>query len=275
MSNKVYQKNLFVYLAAFILFVTGCNTHPVTINESLEYNSEINQLLNMDSYPTNVFIGISAPYSDNEKMLKEALYQCARSIAISEILQVSNSLVSEYSSSKGNLSFATEGKAIYLEKEITEILPALELIEIRGDSKTGLVVVAFYPEFDNKQRPFIQTYSTEGVPNWIGHYPVIQGYIVAIGDSLGYKFVKDSLEAADLNAARLLIEKSPQALTETRSYSISKTAETDNNIEDNFQGGILQKANGILQGFYVLARWYDSNDNHFYSLAVIPMNNSK
>jgi hypothetical protein len=260
--------------AAIILMFSSCVTDvPDSGVPPADYrkSASLQELWNLDRYPANVFMGVSAPYVNTDRMVSEALYNCARSIAIGQRLQVSSALVSESSSSGGLLSFATEGGAKYLEDEIADILDRLELLEVRSGSRGGVVVIAADPEVPALSRPFVQEFDASGKPLWVDALPEIPGYLAAVGSVLGYRFERDSLEAADVTAAELLLNKSPKAVTNAQSYSVSSSHKSSAGSLESFQEGVLQKSEGALEGFYVLARWHDAAANYYYSLAVIPL----
>ena len=225
----------------------------------------------LDSYPLNVFMGVSAPYSTREKEVAEALYNCARSIAIHEGIQVTSRLVSESSSSGGLLSFATDGQALYAEDQVREILDRLELIEVRSAKAGGVVILARDPARPAARRPYMQRFDAQRRPDWVKTTPDIPGYLVAVGETLGYRFVRDSLEAADVLAAEALIDASAEAVTESRSYAVNVQGERPSGTASFFQEGVFQVASGNLEGFVILARWHDAHTNRYYSLAAVPL----
>lgn len=259
-----------VFVLVLVITLIGCVTpNAETVLSDIQIKA-IQPLWSLEGYPMNVFMGISAPYVDTNKMVSEALYQCARSIAISQRIQVESSLVSESSAQAGLLSFATEGSAVYFENEIKEILERLELREMRGGTSTGVVVIATDPSVPAFPRLFTETYDLTGRPYWVDQLPEIPGYYTAVGETRGYRFVHDSLETADVLAAEALLRLSSEAVTQARSYSVSSTLNTESGSQESFQEGVLQISEGTLQGFYVLARWYDSASNRYYSLATVP-----
>ena len=247
-----------------LLLSFGC-VNSKTVPQGGDRTMETAQLWNLDGYPLNVFMGVSAPYSTTEKEIAEALYNCARSIAINEGLQVTSKLVSE-SSSNGLLSFATDGSALYSEKDVRIILERLELLEVRNAGREGVVIIASDPVKNAMARPYKQKFDSDGKPTWVHQLPTIDGYLVAVGETLGYAFVRDSLEASDVLAAEALIENSSAAITESKSYAMNIESEGSLGKGSYFQEGVLQVASGTLDGFVILARWYDSSNNHYYSL---------
>lgn len=275
MMNFRYPYRIFLFLSAAVIFTavifSGCMTAEGGLDIGKNKPPEDARLLwDLDAYPANVYMGVSAPYYDVDTMVEKALYRCSRNIAIGKLAAVSSSLVSESSSSQGLISFASDAEALYLEDEIESILSRLELLEVRGNSRTGIIVIAADPAVPADPRPYTQDFGEDGRPTWVDSVPDIPGYITAVGESLEYQFLRDSMEAADFTAAEAIINKSPRAVTKARSYAVNATFETENTHFEHFQEGILQVAEGTLEGFYVLARWYDPDENHFYSLAVVP-----
>lgn len=269
--NAVRNAAAVFLLLLIIPIAASCAFGHAWFGSSAADTEEMQKLWKIDNYPANVFTGISAPLISREKMIQEALYQCARSIAISQRMQVSAKLVSESSSVKGLISYAAEGNAVYWESEIGSILSRLELLEVRGNEKIGIVVVAADPEIPASARPYKQTLAEDGKPDWISRLPVVPGYIFAVGETMEYRFIRDSIEAADFAAAKALIEISPAAVTEARSYSVSKKLSTAASENDMIEGGILQVTDGILENFLVTARWYDPDLKRFYSLASVKL----
>lgn len=270
-TRKRYNRTvlpLYVILALALLIV-GCAT--TENGPSVSGRSDTSILWNIDGYPLNVFMGVSAPYSTREQEVAEALYNCARSIAIHNGLEVTSKLVSEASSAGGLLSFATDGSALYEEREVREILERLELVEVRDAGKEGVVIVAKDPTRPALRRPYAQQFDSAKKPTWVTRTPDVPGYLVAVGETLGYRFLRDSLEAADVLAAEALIEKSAEAVTQARSYVWN--AQSGNKAHDSayFREGVLQVASGNLDGFVILARWHDIKTNRFYSLAAVPL----
>ena len=254
-------------ILVMILLITGCSS-STTVSEEVRAST----IWNLDDYPLNVFMGVSAPYSTREKEVAEALYNCARSIAIHDSLQVTSKLVSEFSSEKGLLSFATDGRALYSEDDVLAILDRLELLEVRDTLSEGVVVIAADPQKEALSRPYVQQVDSSNTPTWIEQLPEIPGYLVAVGQTLGYQYMRDSWEAADVLAAEALIEKSSAAVTGTKSYALNVASDGFKQDSSYYQEGLLQVVAGNLEGFVILARWYDITHNRYYSLAASERN---
>ena len=225
---------------------------------------------NLDGYPMNVFVGVSAPYDDVEKMFAEALYRCARSDALSENIYVTAKLIAESTNATPRAT-ATDGSAFFVADNIENIASRLKVLEVLTRTE-GTIIVAMDPRKDSTSKPYVQEFDPSGKPSWIDNPPDIPGYIVAVGETLAHTYVRDSLEAADISAAYALLDKSDRAVTESRSYSVN--TETSGAYADSrstsgsFDRGTMQISKGILTGFTVLAHWRDPATNKFYSLAL-------
>ncbi len=259
----IFRRFRYSFIPIAVMLIIGCVSVPHG-----QLGNYSGSLWSMDEYPLNVFLGVSAPYADKEKMVAEAMFNCARSIAISELLQVTSSLVSETSSSEGLFSFATEGKASYFDGEVLAILDRLVLVEVRPAGRQGLVILAMDPMIGSVQRPFIQSFDSAGKPRWVDNVPEIPGYIVAVGETLGYQYLRDSLEAADVAAAEALLDRSLSVVTHAKSYSLHITSADTYSSSSYFQDGVLQINDANLVGFHVLARWHDAAANRYYALAI-------
>ena len=226
-------------------------------------------LWNLDQYPMNVFYGIASPSGNREAMAAEALYRCARSVAISEHLYVSTGLVTETSGSQLQ-TFATRGEAVYDEGSVEGIAARLKTLEaIEGPE--GLLLVAEDPAKTAAPRPDAGGRDDSGRPLWVDNPPRLQGFIAAVGETRGYRYLKDSLEAADIAAAYALMESSADTITEARSYSETATMTGQTRTEEAGMNGVFQLSRGNIKGFYVLARWFDARNNIYYTLAVCPV----
>ena len=189
-----------LFALAFALLVFSLLTVGALCAESPEGN--------LDAYPMNVFVGVSAPYDNADKMFAEALYRCARSDALSESIYVTAKLINE-STNATQRTTATDGSAFFVADDIESIASRLKVLAILTRSE-GTIVIAMDPMKDATNRPYIQQFDPSGKPSWIDNPPDIPGYIVAVGETLAHTYVRDSLEAADISAAYALLDKKRQ-----------------------------------------------------------------
>lgn len=269
----------FAALASLLCLVSSCTSFPErgassdgSVKEGLAPVSNtrhFDALWNLDGYPMNVFYGLAAPSGDREAMAAEALYRCARSVAISEHLYVSTGLVTESAGAQLQ-SWASRGEAVYDESSIEGIASRLKTLELI-EGKEGMLLIAEDPAKTAVRRPDAGGRDKTGRPAWIDSPPQIPGYIAAVGETKGYRFLTDSLEAADIAAAYALMEASADTVTEARSYSETAKATGQTQTGEAGRNGVFQLSRGTIQGFYVLARWFDARKNVYYTLAVCPV----
>ena len=268
-----WKRYLWVLIPFGLIISTICG--PLVIVAAEGYYAQgssvqLRESWNLDDYPLNVFMGIAAPYARREDMVKEALLQCARSIAINEMIEMVSSFVTESHSVLGLLSYGMQGQASYSGEHLKDILDRIELIDIKEISGEGMIALVSDPNKAAAVRPYRQSFDSQGKPDWVDHTPTIPGYYVAVGEVLGYRFLSDSMEAADVTAAESLLDMTVTAVTNTRSYQVTRESEIGGRGFSAYQQGLYQTTSGYLQGFVVIARWYDPTTNHFYSLAVVP-----
>jgi hypothetical protein len=266
MRNK--SRYLLHILVVAVFLTTGCASTNRQF-ESRDAGADLVALWNLDRYPMNVYMGIAAPYTDRNRMVREAILQCARTIAISERIEMESRVVSEMDTVQGLISFATAGKSVYWEEQLQEIVNRIELKEVREIPGEGVVVIAADPVKFSGQRPYVQEFGSDGRPTWVDREPQLPGYRVAVGETLGYRFLRDSLEAADVLAAEALLNKVQTTMTLIRSYVVTAEETTTSSSSTFMCTGVFEETIGVLDGFTVLARWYDAKLNRFYSLAVV------
>ena len=159
-------------------------------------------LLDLRSHPANVYLGISGPYSTQERMVEKAILACAKSILLEKALAMDNTLVMQSNSNKGLLSFAQKGKAYYDDTSLKDVVEALVVLSVTFDPKAGAVVLARYPDSFHTKRIYTASVSSHGRPDWLVRLPQVDGYRFGIGSSRAYYFLNDSLEASDFAAAQ-------------------------------------------------------------------------
>lgn len=222
-------------------------------------------ILDMSRYPTNVFIGISGPYSNQERMVQEGILSCARLIALSEAIAVDNRIVTQWDSKKGLRSFATEESAHYDDSTLATIINRLEVVSVSFDRDAGAIVVVRDLLLDAEPRPTTGGYGSDGKPLWIRELPENDVFRFGLGMSGPYRFLNDSLEAADFVAAQNLLDRKTDHL-----YSKGYTKVISGQDDEVMETGIYQASMGLLKGFMVVARYYDAGTGTYWSLAAVP-----
>lgn len=214
--------------------------------------------LDISRYPSNVYVGISGPYSTQERMVEEAILSAAKSILLNQALALDSRLVSSYHSSMGLTSFATEEAAYYDDRAMAETIDALKVLSIQFDEQAGAVVLVSYPGQAEASRIYQTVYDEQGLPTWLKTYPKVDGYRFGVGSAKRYYFLNDSLEAADFAAAQNLLD-----LKTDHALSVEKVR-TEGEV---MQRDLYQAQRGLLSGFSILARYYDKDAQTYWSLA--------
>jgi len=219
-------------------------------------------MLDMSGQPADVFVGISGPYSTKERMVQEAILSCARLIALSEAVALDNRLVTQWNSDKGLRSFATESNAYYDGSRLVDIVNRLEVLTVSFDENAGAIVTARDRTHESGKRPEVGGYGADGRPAWTKEHPQVAGFRFGVGTSGIYRYLNDSLEAADFAAAQDLLDRYTDQLY-VKGYT-------------KLDGGAMetaayQESTGLLQGFMVVARYFDVAAGTYWSLAAVPI----
>ncbi len=249
-------------LGCFILLsLIGCSTTGGASDPRV--GSQALSLLDLSSYPADVYVGISGPYSTQERMVEEAILACAKSILLERALAMDATLVMQSSSNKGLLAYAQKEQAYYDDTSLKEIVEALEILSITFDAKAGSVVLARYPDGLHTKRIYTARAVSEGKPDWLVRLPQVEGYRFGIGSSKAYYFLNDSLEASDFSAAQNLLDFNTE-----HAYSKSLTTTRDGS-ENSMDSVLYQAQRGLLRGFTIVDRYYDKDSDTYWSLASI------
>jgi hypothetical protein len=247
-----------------LLITTSLISCVHTTNQNIRSEKEKSLLLlNLSSYASNVYVGISGPYSTQEKMVEMALISCAKSILLEEALALDNTLVMQTNSKDGLTSFAQKEKAYYDDSSLARVIDSLDVLSINFDEKAGAIVIAEYAERKATKRPYTPQYDTTGTPLWVKRYPEEKGFRFGIGSSKSYYYLHDSLEAADFSAAQNLLDLYSE---HTFSTSLDKTYDDE---VSRMESSLYQAQRGLLKGFSIVDRYYDKESDTFWSLASI------
>lgn len=214
--------------------------------------------LDVSAYPSNVYVGLSGPYSTKEKMVEQAILDCAKNVLIKDAIALDSTLVLQWNSSVGLKSFASDQMAYYDDTALRATIDALQILEIHFDQDAGAVVIARNNLEKEEKRVYTTKLDSNGKPQWLATYPKISGYRFGIGSSRPYYYLNKTLEAADFMAAQNLLD-----LNTEHAFSIEKV-QTNN---DAMERALYQAQRGLLQGFSILARYYDETTDTYWSLA--------
>lgn len=225
-------------------------------------------LLNLSEYDDNVYVGVSSIYSTKEKMLEVAIINVAKNILIDEYLVLNKSIISESKSNIGYTYFDTDELFVYKDEKLPQIINSLEIIKIYFAQEAGCIVIAKDTRVKGKKRVYKPQYDENGVPTWIKERPVIDGYIVGIGSTLGYRLFVDSLLAADHEAIYDISSQNGNITSYLQNYFAIK--QTD--FSTYSQEGKVHKELATVEGLQNVDYWYDTKNNMFYSLIIMKDN---
>ena len=250
-----------ILLCILILSLFGCSTTGGVSDKRVEDNGL--SLLDLSSYPANVYVGISGPYSTQERMVEQAILACAKTVLLERALSMDNTLVMQSNSNKGLLSFAQKENAYYNDTSLKEVVEALEVLSITFDDHAGSVVLARYPDSFYSERIYKATSGCDGKPDWLDTLPKVDGYRFGIGCSKAYYFLNDSLEASDFSAAQNLLDFNTEHV-----FSKSLNTTRDGSVS-SMDFVLYQAQRGLLLGFTIVDRYYDKESDTYWSLASI------
>jgi hypothetical protein len=137
------------------------------------------------------------------------------------------------------------------------------LTHIRGPVKTvvvGRIEGLSSPNF-SVPRESVPREMENGLPAWALNPPTIEDRLTAVGTAETRYALGESIRAADRSAMANLARRR-RLRVENLSDQLKRggsSAYRELNLEDT---------EAVLEGFYVLARWYSPEENLYYSLAV-------
>jgi len=235
-----------------VMLLAGCATTAVQPPAGALAN------LDISGYPSNVYVGVSGPYSNKERMVEAAIMAAAKSIHLKAALAMDSRLVTASHSHAGLQSFATEEKAYWDDTDLAQTIEQLKIISIAFDGEAGAVVVAEYPSETPRRRVYQSEYDSEGKPTWLTVLPHLDGYRFGVGTTGRYSLLNRSLEAADFAAAQNLLD-----LHSEHVFSIEKVS----TYNDLMERVLYQAQRGLLRGFTIVDRYYDAETKSYWSLA--------
>jgi hypothetical protein len=214
----------------------------------------------MARYERNVYVGLSGPYSDKEQMVRAAIVDCARTILLEQAVALDSRIIGQWDSERGDMVFASDAHAYYDDTLLASVIDRLDILSVRFDREKGAVVAARDPQQEAGARPWVPVYGPDGRPSWLDSYPVEEGYRFGLGSSPAYRFVNDSVEAADFLAAQDLLDR----------YQDNLFAASATEVEDaKLQQTVYQHARSLLQGFSIVSRYHDRTSDTYWSLAAV------
>jgi hypothetical protein len=250
-----------------IIFFNSCVSSNLETQQNIEQNQiqDDLSLINLTSYDDNVYVGVSNPYSTKEKMLEVAIINVAKDILIDEYLVLKKSIVSENKSNLGYTYFDTDELFVYKDENLAEIINSLEILKIYFSDTAGCIVIAEDTRVKGSARIYNPVLNEDGIPTWVEQKPQIDGYIVGVGSTLGYRLLGDSLLAADHEAVYDISSQYGNLTSYLQNYFVLK--QTD--FSAYSQEGKIHKELAVVEGIQNIDYWYDKENNMFYSLIIM------
>ncbi len=260
------MKRLLPIIVIIILF-NSCVSSKIETQHNIEQNQIQNDLslINLSKYDDNIYVGVSNPYYTKEKMLEVAIINVAKDILIDEYLVLKKSIASEKKSDLGYTYFDTDELFVYRDENLSEIIKSLEILKIYFSDEAGCIVIAKDTRVKGSARIYKPILDEDGVPTWVKQRPQIDGYIVGIGSTLGYRLLGDSLLAADHEAIYDISSQYGNLTSYLQNYFVLK--QTD--FSTFSQEGKLHKELAVVEGVKNIDYWYDRENNMFYSLIIM------
>lgn len=260
-------------LVIIIILFSSCVSQRVETQPSSHYNYDANiqedlSLLNLSKYKDNVYVGVSSIYSTKEKMLEVAIMNVAKNILIDEYLVLNKSLTSEIKSNIGYTYFDTAELFVYKDENLPSIIKSIEILKIYFAGEAGCIVIAKDTRVSGKKRVYTPEYDENGVPTWINERPVIDGYLVGVGATLGYRLFVDSILAADHEAIYDLSSQYGNITSYLQNYFVLKQSD----FSTYSQEGKIHNELATVEGLENVDYWYDKENNMFYSLIIMKDN---
>ena len=262
------MKRLIILLITLILLSSCVSISKNNDSQLDRFNKQIQHdlsLLNLSKYKDNVYVGVSSPYSTKEKMLEAAIMNVAKNISIEDFLVLNKLLISEDKSNLGTTYFETKELFVYQDENLSQIIEALDILEIYFSKEAGCIVIAEDTRKVGKERIYKAQYDENGYPTWIENRPEIDSYIVGIGSTLGYRLFVDSIYAADHEA---IYDISSQYGSETSNLQ-NYFAMVQNNYSTFSQEGKVHQELAVVKQIQRIDYWYDESNNLFYSLIIM------
>lgn len=278
------KKYIFTFPLLILLF--ACSTQPAEKTGTASVNPESGQIGTAqgdglirrvedlppwiyDSSPKDgrpryvVFTGSLGKREDEEKL---APLLAALEAAKHEGIYVSAKELSQ----EGNRTFGY-AKDIFIDYR-EELAPAfLDKVELEKSIYTAYGTIARYIEKEGSAD--IEFAPHDGnPPSWIYSPPRIPGYLVAVGVVERHRSWKESFAAADEKAlARMVMARFGELDNQAERKETEKTNSLGTRESTASLETIYVRGEGLLRDVTILARWTDSAESQFYSLAVLPV----
>jgi hypothetical protein len=184
-----------------------------------------------------------------EKELSNCLFEAARQISIQKEVHVRLTVALE-KLSDGDIRKKTTVELAYDQTNSIAILEDLKVISVIQSSE-GTEAQIQYAGNTRIEHPSlkldVKTVSGEK-PAWVDNPPAGSNFYASVGSIAQVSKKYEAFSNADTNAIGLLAQQ----------------------VTEPEKSGDLQVYDTVMHGVYIASRWYDPDENRYFSLAVVP-----
>lgn len=197
----------------------------------------------------NVYYVTARRYRTAQQETNECLFRAARQISIRKGAVIVYSETPE-KDAKGKTRIKTSSSIDFNQSDTFDLADRMKVLttERRDASVAMQIRLTGAPAFKNLSIPASNAPGLGGNPGWVANPPKGKGYYAAVGSVPGTEGPGDSFMSADTAAICALAKFSGQP-----------------NVSGN-----TKTWKATIQGAYIARRWYNSKENRFYSLAIVP-----
>jgi hypothetical protein len=204
-----------------------------------------------------VFLAVVPRRADRKEEYEFALWEIARQAAIFTRVGVRAKFITAQTTAE----FGHDEKIdIEVDNSLTERLreKVVALQHLREEKRT--VLVGTVEGLSAPQYSVPRTMKGD-LPEWTLSPPEIEGHLSTVGTAEKRYFLRDSVRAADKVAMANLARR--------RRLKVENLSDQyKSNAGAAYRELNLENTEAVLEGFYILARWYYPEENLYYSLAV-------
>ncbi len=204
-----------------------------------------------------VFLAVVPRRAEREEEYEFGLWEIARQAAIFSRVGVRAKFITAQTTAE----FGHDEKIdIDVDNALTERLreKVVALQHLREDKRT--VVIGTVEGLSAPQYSVPRNMQGD-LPEWTLNPPEIEGHLSTVGTAEQRYFLRDSIRAADKVAMANLARR--------RRLKVENLSDQyKSNAGAAYRELNLENSEAVLEGFYVLARWYYPEEKLYYSLAV-------
>lgn len=236
-----------VLISVLCLTVAFCGC--VTAEGRSDRTAGSSLFLKKSSYADNLYVSQSASMQTPEKELSACLFGVARQIAIRKQVFVRYTVTVKKAANGDTL----RGAQVLLDYDQANSMALLEKMTVVDilQSETGTEALVKYTGIAGFKYPSVSIKTAldrDGNPAWVAQPPKGAKFYAAVGSVSQTTNRSEAFDNAD-------------------SYAIGALAP---NVVKPVVSGTTSMYETVLKGAYIARRWYNSSENRYYSLAILP-----